>query len=81
MGKSSKQERDFAQMYTFLKRIVTYDTPAQMRRNSEKNWGLQFDECIEMAYENIQQEARNGLKGIRLPNPSRVANPDEKPSA
>lgn len=65
--KPTKQEHDYAQMYLALKRILAYQSPARMRKNSERDWGLNFEECIEMAYENIQQEARNGIRGVRRP--------------
>jgi hypothetical protein len=50
-----------------LKRITKYQTPERMRRASEKDWGLPFDEAIEYAYENIQQEAKNALGNRRRP--------------
>ena len=80
MGNLSKMERDFGQMYIALQRIKKYDTPERMRRESEKDWGLQFDECIEMAYENIQQEAKNGLKGVRIPESLKPPKPGETPA-
>lgn len=64
----SKMERDYAQMYGALKRIAAYQTPDQLRRRSKKDWGLDdADEAIGMAYENIQCEAKDGLKGVRKP--------------
>ncbi|KVF22901.1 hypothetical protein WJ06_10100 [Burkholderia cepacia] len=44
-----------------------YQTPAQIRRNSEKKYGLPYEEALEYAYENIQQEARNAIRGVRAP--------------
>ena len=61
----SKLEKDFHQMRLALKRIVAYQSPARLRRNSQKDWGVGFEEAMEMAYENIQQEAKDGLKGVR----------------
>ncbi len=52
---------------TALRRIVAYQTPAQLRRNCEHTYGLSFEESIEMAYENIQGEARAALAGYRKP--------------
>ena len=54
-------------MYEALKRITRYQTPSQLRRSSGKQWGLGYEEAMEYAYENIQQEAKDGLKGVRLP--------------
>ncbi len=63
----TKLERDFDRMRIALKRIVAYQTPARMRRDSGKDWGLPYVEAMEFAYENIQQEAKNGLRGVRVP--------------
>jgi hypothetical protein len=53
--------------YDALKRITEYQTPARMRRSSEKDWGLPFEEHLEYAYENIQQEAKTAILGRRRP--------------
>jgi hypothetical protein len=54
-------------MYNALKRIAKgYQTPDQLRRNCDKQYGLGFEESLEMAYENLQQEAKDGIKGIRV---------------
>lgn len=42
-----------------------YQTPKQLRKDSERDYGLDFDEAIEMAYENIQEEARVAVKSVR----------------
>ena len=44
-------------------------TPKQLRRDSEKDWGLDYDEALEMAYENIQNDAATAVKGIRAIKP------------
>ena len=62
---ASKLENDFHQMREALQRIVRYQSPARLRRDSRKQWGVDFEEALEMAYENIQQEAKDGLKGVR----------------
>jgi hypothetical protein len=49
-----------------LKRITAYQTPDRLRRNADKQYGLSGEEAIEMAYENMQQEARNAIRGVRL---------------
>jgi hypothetical protein len=48
-----------------LRRIAAYDTPAQMRRSSWTDWGVDYEECLEMAYENLQREAKRAVRGIR----------------
>lgn len=55
-------------MYDALRRIASgYQTPDQLRRESEKRYGLDFEEALEMAYENIQSEAQIALRGLRRP--------------
>lgn len=63
--KLSKLERDYAQMQRALRRILQYQSPDKLRRDSHKDWGCDFEEAISMAYENIQLEAKSGLKGTR----------------
>lgn len=50
-----------------LKRITRYQTVEQLRRKSQSDWGLPFEEALEYAYENVVQEARNAVKGKRRP--------------
>lgn len=54
-------------LYAALKRIRAYSSPDDLRRVAEKRYGLEGDEAIEMAYENVLQEATNALKGYRPP--------------
>lgn len=53
--------------YSTLKRIAAYHSPQRLRRRSDREYGLAFEEAIEMAYENMQSEARAALKGYRRP--------------
>lgn len=54
-------------MYAALERIAKgYQTPNQLRKNSDKEWGLGYEESLEMAYENLQVEAKAGIKGVRI---------------
>lgn len=61
-----------ARFFAALKRIVAYDSPARLRRESERSYGVEFEEALEMAYDNIQAEARNALLGYRRPKPKVV---------
>lgn len=62
---SEDQQR---RMYDALKRIARgYQTPDQLRRGSEKQYGLAYTEALEYAYENMQQDAKNAIKGLRRP--------------
>lgn len=55
-------------MYDALKRIARgYQTPDQLRRNSERQYGLDYADVLEFAYENMQQDARNAIRGLRRP--------------
>ena len=55
------------QYYNALKRIAAYMPPDKLRRLSEKEYGLSYGEALEFAYENIIDEARLTLKGMRRP--------------
>lgn len=50
-----------------LKRISQYDHPDKLRKRSERDYGLDAGEAIEMAYENVIAEAKNAVRGVRLP--------------
>ena len=50
-----------------LKTIAMYMEPERLRKQSQKLYGLPYDEAIEFAYENILNEARAALKGKRRP--------------
>lgn len=54
-------------MYAALKRITQYMPPKRLRAVAEKQYGLEPEEAIEMAYENVLQEAKNAIKGMRAP--------------
>lgn len=63
---TQKQKQQFNAMLNTLRRISkNYQTPEKMRRDSEKDWGLNFEEAIEMAYENIQSEAKWASKNVK----------------
>lgn len=48
-----------------LKRITMYDSPERLKNRAERDYGLSGDEAIEMAYENVLNEARLAVKGRR----------------
>jgi hypothetical protein len=62
-----KEQRDYDQMYWALRRITKYTTPAQIRRSSQKQYGLGYEECLEYAYENVLGEAKTGLRRVQKP--------------
>lgn len=64
---TEKQALRFNQMLQTLKRISKdYQTSDQLRRNSEKQYGLEYEEALEMAYENVQEEARQAAVGVKF---------------
>ena len=54
-------------LYDALKRISSYQPPDKLRRSSQKQYGLEADEAIEYAYENVIWEAQRAIKGMRRP--------------
>lgn len=59
-------------MYNALLKISKqYMTPEQIQRSHARGKGMgpSYEEELEMAYENIQNEARFAIKGFRLPKP------------
>ena len=63
MAEPSKEQR----LYDALKRITAYMPPDKLAKQSEKRYGLEPAEAIEMAYDNVLTEARNAIKGMRRP--------------
>lgn len=56
----------YNKMYDALKTIANgYQTPERMRRHSKNDWGLSYEETLEMAYENIQQLAKEATKNVK----------------
>jgi hypothetical protein len=58
------QKLNYNRMLKALRRIASYQSPKQMRKH-DGDWGLSYQEALEMAYENMQVEARHGAKNIR----------------
>lgn len=65
---TKKEYTDFIKMKAALERIAKhYYTPDQLRKKAGSMYGVSYEEALEMSYENIQEEARFGLKGVRTP--------------
>lgn len=62
-------------LWDALKRITSYMPPEKLEKVCEKKYGLERDEAIEMAYENVLAEAARAIKGVRRPKdkPARAA--------
>lgn len=57
-----------ARLYDALKRIASYKSPEWLRRNSFRAYGLDDpNEAIEYAYENVREEAKAAIRGMRRP--------------
>lgn len=54
-------------LWLALKTITCYDSPDKLRKRAQRDYGLNGEEAIEYAYENVLQEARNAIKGMRRP--------------
>lgn len=60
------QAKQFNTMLAALKVMTNgYQTTSQLRKNAEKQYGLDYEEVLEMAYENMQGVARQACKGIK----------------
>ena len=63
---TEKQRQQFNLMRMALIQIhKDFQTPTQLQRDCKGDYGLDFEETIEMAYENIQSLAKSIVKGIK----------------
>ena len=62
---TEKQKAQFNSMLEALKAIKAYQSPSKLRNDSEKDWGLEYEEALEMSYENIQATATLACKNIK----------------
>lgn len=63
---TNDQEIQFNRMLAALKIISEdYQTSEQLRNEGAKQVGLDYEEALEMAYENIQELATRTIKGIK----------------
>lgn len=67
--------------YDTLRRITRYQTVDQLRRNSEKQFGLSYEEALEFAYENVIQEVWSVLRGKRRPTKSGARTNAQRPAS
>ena len=63
-----EEKKNYNRMHAMLVKISSdYQTPQEIRDSSE-DMGLEYDEALEMAYENIQCEALDIVKNIKRVN-------------
>lgn len=76
---TKNQIQQFNKMRNALIRINKgYMTPDQIRRCTDKEYGLSYEDSLEMAYENLQSEAKEAVKGVReLTDKTAPANRDK----
>lgn len=61
-----KQKEQFNNMRRALIQIRRgFETPSQLRKNCGNCYGLDYEETIEMAYENMQCVAGLAVKGVK----------------
>lgn len=53
--------------YDALKLIATCRSPEWLRKNAEKEYGVPYEEALEMAYENLSSVAQQATRGRRRP--------------
>jgi hypothetical protein len=61
--KPSNEQRYF----DALKKITLYMTSEQLQKQADKRYGLEYHEALEMAYDNIRNEAKDAIYGKRRP--------------
>jgi hypothetical protein len=59
--KAMVQQKEINELHQALTRIASYDTPDEIRQDAADEYGLDYEEALEMAYENIIQEAKSML--------------------
>jgi hypothetical protein len=58
----AKLRAEHAHMKQAMRRIAAYTPPNKLRRIAEKKYGLPEEEAVEMAYDNVLEEAKSGLR-------------------
>lgn len=53
--------------YDALKRITLYQSVEWLRHSPEKEWGIEYPESLEMAYENMKSDAARAIRFKRRP--------------
>lgn len=63
---SPKQIKQFNAMRAALIKIGKgYQTPQQIHKTSKKTYGLDPEEVLQMAYENMQNDANIAVSGVK----------------
>ena len=67
---ADKTAQAIQRLYGALATIARYQSTDHLRKHSHRDWGVGYEEALEMAYENVQETARQAIKGVRLPKPT-----------
>jgi hypothetical protein len=59
-----KNEQKIEFLKSVIQRIAAYQSPEELQAKSEEDWGLEYAEALEMAYENILLEANEALQKV-----------------
>jgi hypothetical protein len=63
---TEKQAQQFNKMLDACRQISKgYQTPDQLRKSSKNDYGLGYEETLEMSYENIQATALEAAKNVK----------------
>ena len=73
---TKKQFENYNEMLSTLKKISKeFMSAEELQKKSQKMYGLDYDEALEMAYENIQSLASRICKQIRPLKLIEISNP------
>lgn len=56
-------------LWVALKRITQYQSVESLRRYARRDYGIDGEEAVEYAYENVLSEAKSAIKGVRISKP------------
>lgn len=64
---TQKQIEQFNRMRdTLIKISKGYQTTNQLLKNCKRDYGLDYEEALEMTYDNIQFDAKTAVKGVKV---------------
>jgi len=66
---TSAEQKRFDRLANAIRRIASYQTPRELRREYSDGMGIGYEEALEYAYENMRNEARAVVALVR---PKRV---------
>lgn len=67
MTVSVKNKHNEQRYFDALRLITSYQSVERLRKDSQSDWGLPFEEALAYAYENVINHARLAIRGKRRP--------------